>query len=163
MTSVSVPREKIAHFLNTTPDAAATYALIGDGVTSLDVSMNPKTVEEQYIHESVGVTEIVGYQPNATVEASAKFGDSVFDFVDGLRNDQAIGEDAKTDIVEVFLYKTEVTGTWPALKWNVSIQVDSGPGGAAGELAKLNYTINFNSSPTKGMFNPSTKAFTPDA
>ncbi len=106
---------------------------------------------------------MVGYQPNAPVEASAKFGDPVYDFVDGLRTSQAVGEDAKTDLVEVFLYKAEVTGEWPALQWNVAIQIDNGPGGEAGGMAKLKYTINFNGSPTPGMFNPTTKTFTPDA
>jgi len=159
----SVLREMIAHFLNTTPADAATYNIIGPGVTSLDVNMNPKTIEEQYVHESVGTTEVVGYQPNAPVEASAKFGDPVFDFVDDLRTNQAVGEDAKTDLVEVFLYKVEVEGQWPALQWPVSIQIDNGPGGEAGGMAKLKYTINYNGSPIHGMFNPVTKAFTPDA
>lgn len=160
---LSVLRNKVAHFMNTTPAAAATYNIVGPGVTSLDVNMNPKTIEEQYIHESVGSTEVVGYQPNAPVEASAKFGDPVYDFVDGMRMSQAVGEDAKTDVVEVFLYKAEVEGAWPALKWDVSVQIDNGPGGEAGGMAKLKYTINYNGSPTPGMFNPSTKTFTPDA
>lgn len=159
----TVTRNQVANFLNTTPTAAATYNIIGDGVTSLSPNMNPKVLDEHYIHLASGTKIVTGYAPDAPVEMTAKFGDPVYDFVMTLRKTLAVGAAAETDMVEVFLYETEVAGAWPALQWGVAIQVDSGPGGEGGDGAKLGYTILYNGEPTPGMFDPETKAFTPDS
>ena len=157
----TIKRSQFKTFLNTTPSTTATYKLIGDGVTSGEISMNPKTTEEMYIHEDTGSTVVEGYAPTMAIEAVAKNGDYVFEFVDALRKARAILDDAKTDIVNVWLYETPTSGEYPAEKQNVSIQIDSF-GGDGGASNKINYTINYQGDATLGTFNPTSGVFTPN-
>jgi len=158
--SDTVKRSKFQTFLNIEPGGTADYALIGDGVTTGTVNYNPQTSEETYIHQDSGTTEVESYRPQLPVEATCKKGDEVFDFVDGLRKSRAVLDDAKTDIVMVYLYETETSGAWPAEKQAVSIAIDS-YGGDGGASNKINYTINFIGDSVAGTFNPTTSAFTP--
>ena len=157
----SVKRSNFKTFMNTTPDSTATYSLVGDGITAATVNYNPQTLEETYIHQDSGSVEVESYRPTLPIEAIAKAGDDVFDFVDELRQARAVLDDAKTDVVLVYLYETAVSGEYPAEKQTVSIQIDDF-GGDGGGSAKINYTINFIGDPVKGTFNPSTLAFTPN-
>lgn len=157
--ATTVKRSKFAAFLNTTPASTATYSLIGDGVTTGTVNYNPQTTEETYIHQDSGTTEIESYRPTLPLEAKCKAGDAVFDFVDDLRQARAVLDEAKTDLVMVYLYETPVDGVYPAEKQSVSIQIDSF-GGDGGTANVINYTINFLGDPVAGTFNPTTKAFT---
>ncbi len=159
--TTKIKRSQFATFLNTTPDSTATYNIIGDGVTTGTVNMNPEVTTETYIDSDTASTEIERYAPNIPIEASAKAGDAVFEFVDALRKDRAVLADAQTDIVNVWLYETPTLSEYPAEKQTVSIQVDSF-GGDGGTAVKLNYTVNYIGDAVKGTFNPTTKAFTPN-
>lgn len=155
----SVKRSLFKSFLNTTPSATATYSLISDGVTSGTINMNPQTTTETYIGEDTAHQEVESYQPSMPVQAVAKPGDGVFDFVDGLRKSRAVLDDAKTDIVNVYLYEPAVSGAYPAEKQDVSIQIDNF-GGDGGAKVTINYTINYLGSAVRGTFDPTTKTFT---
>jgi hypothetical protein len=153
-----VKRSEVATFINTTPEATATYELLGVGVTNAKIAYNPKTTEETYIHEDSATITIDSYAPNMEIEASAVDTDPVFEYVDALRKARAVLSDAETDIVNVWMYETPTTGAYPAEKQNVSIQLEDF-GGEGGEAAKINFTINFQGDPILGTFNPTTKAF----
>lgn len=157
----TVKRSAFAAFLNTSPSSTATYALVGDGVTTATLNYNPQTIEEVYIHQDSGTTEIESYRPTFPMEMTCKSGDSVFDFVDGLRQDRAVLDSAKTDLVLVYLYEDAVDGEYPAEKQPVSVQIDSF-GGDGGSANRINFTLNFVGDPVKGTFNPTSKAFTPN-
>jgi hypothetical protein len=157
--ATKIKRSQIRTFLNTTPSTTATYSLVGDGVTTGTIAYNPKTTEETYIHEDNASISVDSYAPNISAEMTAKSGDAVFEFVDGLRKARAVLDDAETDIVNVWLYETPTTGEYPAEKQNVAIQVDDF-GGDGGTAAKINFTINFVGDPIQGTFNPTTGAFT---
>lgn len=161
MTVSTVKRSQFKAFLNILPSGSASYKLVGDGITTGVINYNPQTLEETYIHQDSGSTEIESYRPNFPIEATAKAGDDVFDFIDDLRQARAVLDDAKTDVVLVYLYEAPVLGEYPAEKQNVSIQIDSF-GGDGGASAKINYTINFIGDPVLGTFNPTTLAFTPN-
>jgi hypothetical protein len=158
--ATKIKRSEIQTFLNTTPLAAATYALLGDGVVSGKISYNPKTSEETYINEDSATITLESYAPTLPVEMTAKFGDTVFDFVDNLRVTRAVLADAETDIVNVWAYEAGGPTAYPAEKQNVSIQINDF-GGDGGQAAKINYTINFVGDPVVGTFNVNTKVFTP--
>ena len=157
----TVKRSQFATFMNVAPESTADYKQIGDGITSAVVNYNPQVLEETYIHQDSGTVEVESYRPNMPIEATAKSGDDVFDFVDALRQARAVLDDAKTDIVMVYLYETPSGSEYPAEKQYVSIQIDSF-GGDGGSSTKINYTINFIGDPIYGTFNPTTKAFTPN-
>ena len=154
-----IKRSQVQSFLNTTPLAAATYSLIGDGVVTGTINYNPQTTEETYVHEDSATITVESYAPSMPVEATAVSGDAVFEFIDGLRRDRAVLSDAETDIVNVWMYESGGPTAYPAEKQTVSIQIDDF-GGDGGQAVKINYTINFVGAPVAGTFNATTKAFT---
>lgn len=155
-----IKSSQVKLFLNTTPAAAATYSLIGDGVKSYKINYNPKTSEEHYVHQDTGSTSVDSYAPTVPVEMTAKIGDAAFEFIDTLRKARAVLADAETDIVSVWLYETPTAGAYPAEKQPVSIQIDdlTVEGGVP---VKINYTINYLGDAVQGTFNPTSGAFTP--
>lgn len=155
-----IKRSEVMTFMNVNPSGAASYKLIGDGVTTGAIGYNPKTTEETYIHEDSASISVESYAPNMPVEAMAVSGDDVFEFVDALRVARAVLDDAETDIVNVWAYESGGPTAYPAEKQNVSIQIDEF-GGDGGAAVKINYTINFIGDPIPGTFNASTSAFTP--
>lgn len=161
MTSVTVKRSKFATFMNVAPTSTASYKLIGDGVKSAVIAMGPKTTEETYIHQDTASKSVDSYAPSLPVEQIAKAGDDVFDFIDGLRQNRAVLDDAETDIVNVWLYETPALGEYPAEKQSVSIAIENF-GGDGGSSVKIGYTINYLGDAVPGTFNPTTKAFTPN-
>lgn len=140
-------------------EETAEWALIGNGVTEQTIAYNPQTSDEVYIHQDSGTTDVESYKPNIPTPMTAIKGDPVFDYVDGLRKARAIGADARTKICIVYLYDTETTGAYPAEQNDCSIQIDDF-GGAGGESATINFTINLIGDAVVGTFNPTTKSFT---
>lgn len=160
MAGTKVMRSKLAIFLDTSANAETpVWSLIGDGVTEQTIAYNPQTSEEIYVHQDTGTTDVESYKPNIPTPMTAIKGDPVFDYVDGLRKSRAIGTDARTKVCIVYLYETASTGKYPAEQNECSIQIDDF-GGAGGESAKINFTINLIGDPVAGQFDPSTKAFT---
>lgn len=160
MAGTKVKRSKLAIFLDTSGgEETAEWALIGNGVTEQTIAYNPKTSDEVYIHQDSSTVDVESYKPNIPTPMTAIKGDPVFDYVDGLRKTRAIGADARTKICIVYLYETETTGAYPAEQNDCSIQIDDF-GGAGGESATINFTINLIGDAVVGTFNPTTKSFT---
>jgi hypothetical protein len=155
----SIPRSQFKSFLNTGTSLSPVWSPIGTGVTTAKIAYNPKTLQEIYITDNTGTTEVESYMPNFPVEMTAKVNDPVFEFVDALRRSRAILADAHANMVNVWLYETAVGGAYPAENQSVSIQVEN-TGGDGGTVLKLNYQINFLGAPVLGTFNPSTGTFT---
>ncbi|MDU7339021.1 MAG: hypothetical protein E7L17_13010 [Clostridium sp.] len=154
-----IKRSLLAMFLNTSPKETATYALMGEGITSLKVGYNPETSDETYVSQNSGTTDVESYKPTIPTQQTAIKGDGVFDFVDGLRKNRSVLDDARSDIVMVYLYEEATSGAYPAEKNTVSIQIDDF-GGDGGKSVEINYTVNMVGDPIKGTFNPTTKTFT---
>jgi hypothetical protein len=145
--------------MNTTPLTTATYRLIGDGIVSGSIAMNPKVTEETYIHLDSASISVDSYAPKMPVEGSAKNGDEVFEYVDNLRKTRAVLTDAETDVVNVWMYESGGPTAYPAEKQPVAISVEEF-GGEGGVATKIKYTINFIGPAVVGTFNASTKVFT---
>lgn len=160
MTSTKIKRSQIMTFLDINPGGAASYKLLGDGVVSGKINYNPKTTEETDITQDSASISVDSYAPTMPVEATAKVGDDVFDFIDDLRVDRATLSDAETTIVNVWAYEAGGPSAYPAEKQTVAIQVDDF-GGDGGQPAKINYTLNYVGDPIPGTFNTGTGAFTP--
>lgn len=157
-----IKRSLIASFLNTGTAEAPKYSLIGEGVTEQTISYNPQTSEETYIHQDSGNTDIESYKPTINNPMTAIKGDEVFEYVDEVRMKRKVLDEAVTDVVIVYLYKEATGGAYPAEKNQCAVQIDDF-GGAGGESAKLNFTLNLQGDPIRGTFDPSAKTFTPDS
>lgn len=161
--AVKVKRSKLAVFVDTSGGKETpVWALVGPGVTEQTIAYNPQTSEETYIHEDAGTTDVESYKPNIPTPMTAIKGDPVFDYVDGLRRRRAVLDDARTKVCIVYLYETAAAGKYPAELNDCSIQIDDF-GGAGGESAKVNFTINLIGDPVIGQFDPASKTFTEGA
>lgn len=157
--TTKIKRSQFQTFLDITPQSTASYKLIGDGAVSAKIGYNPKTTEETNIHEDSASISVDSYAPNMPIEASAKVGDDVFTYIDGLRIARAVLAACETTIVNVWMYKAGGPTAYPAERQLVSIQINEF-GGDGGVAAKISYTINYIGTPTVGTFNASTKVFT---
>jgi hypothetical protein len=154
-----VKRSEFKTFIDTTPASTPTWSLLGVGVTTGAINYNPEVTTETYIHEDNATTTVERYAPTFPIEAQANNGDAVFEYIDGLRRSRAIGSNAETDILLVYLYETPVsTDQYPAELQPVSIQIDSF-GGDGGTITRINFTINFRGNPTTGLYDVSSNSF----
>lgn len=163
MTTSKIKRSKFRTFINITPkEVTADYKLMGDGVTDASVDYAPQLTTEQYITEDSGTTSLDSYTPTMPVDATAKLGDEVFGYVDSLRKDRAIQEDAITDIINVWLYEEAIDiydTVFPAEQQVVTIGINNF-GGAANQGNKINYTLHYQGDPVKGTFDIVSRTFT---
>jgi len=155
-----VKRSLVKSFLNTGTIGSPTWSLIGVGVVTGKINMNPKTTEETYIHEDSATIMVESYAPTFPVEMTADDGAAVFDYVDAIRKNRSVLGDVETEIVNVWLYYSPSLNFYLAEKQAVSLQVDDF-GGDGGAAAKVNFTINYQGDPIKGYFNPLTLSFVP--
>lgn len=156
-----VKRSRLKHFLNVTPGSSTpTWALMGDGITEQTVNMNPETQTEQYIHQDSASSFLKSYGPAIDGQQTAKKGDDVYDFIDTLGWDQAIADDAKTEIIEVRQYLTTSGTSFKAKKWDCNIAVNE-YGGAGADPLSHSFSVNIEGDPVFGTFDIDTLAFTP--
>ena len=157
-----IKRSQVQSFLQTASSPSIVLSLIGSGVTTGTINYNPETSSETYIHEEGATIDVERYAPNLPVEASCVNGDAVFEYIDNLRKTRATLNDARTYLVNVWMYETPTsTDEYPAERQEVSIQIDSF-GGDGGVATKINYTINFIGDPVVGKYDVSDGAFTAD-
>ena len=159
MTEEKIKRTEFATFMNVTPSATASYELLGRGMETGEVDYGPETEESPDITMDTIPTDLVAYKPKMSLEGKAIVGNACFDYIDGLRRNRAVLDNAKTDIVNVWLYMPETTGSWPAEKQSVIIAIDKF-GGDGGKTSNIGYTLYYAGDPIQGTFNPTTKAFT---
>lgn len=157
-----IKRSQVQSFLQTASSPSIVLSLIGSGVTTGTINYNPETSSETYIHEEGATIDVERYAPNLPVEASCVNGDAVFEFIDNLRKTRATLDNARTYLVNVWMYETPTsTDKYPAERQEVSIQIDSF-GGDGGVATKINYTINFIGDPVVGKYDVSDGTFTAD-
>lgn len=152
-----VKRSQILTYIDVATDS---WKLLGSGVVNGAIAYNPKILEETYIHEDSATISVESYAPKMAIEATAVNGDDVFEFIDQLRKDRAVLDDAETYICNVWMYETGSPPSYPAEKQKVAVSIEEF-GGAGGESAKVAFTLNFVGAPIAGNFNVTTKAFTP--
>ena len=146
-----IKRSEFAAFLNIAPSSTASYARMGKGITGQTVAYNPTVNTEQYINEDSATNSVDAYAPSINTPQTCYAGEPVFEFVDGLRRKRAVGADAETDIVLVYIYsKSGDSGTaYNAEKCKCVISVEEF-GGDAGNPVSITYTVSLNGDPILG-------------
>lgn len=146
-----IKRSEFAAFLNTAPTSTAVYSRMGKGITGQTISYNPTVNTEQYIDEDSATNSLDAYAPSINTPQTCYAGEPVFEFVDGLRRKRAIGADAETDIVLVYIYSQngETPGKYDAEKCKCVISIEDF-GGDAGNPVSITYTVSLNGDPTIG-------------
>ena len=170
MAGKKAPRSSIQHFLNTGTTETPEWNRLGFAVSSGEINYNTETEETADITMDNKVTDITGYNRNFPIEGVVLPGDPVFEFVDDLRINMRVLDDLRTDLVNVWAYKTPTVTvtedeppvevkTWPAERVPVNVGIDS-IGGEGAASAKIKYTLYDAGPPVIGTFNPETKVFT---
>jgi hypothetical protein len=147
-----VKRSEFKTFLNTGTTGTPIWSLLGEGITTGEISYNPETSNEVYIHQDTGNTNVESYKPTMPVEATHISDNAALEWID------TVLSAAETEICNVWLYEIPTGGAYPAEKQAVSVQFDS-YGGEGGQSAKIKFTLNYLGDPVVGTFNPTTSTF----
>lgn len=149
----AVKRSEIVGFLNTTPSSASEkWDLFGNGVTSASYAYNPQNTTETWIVNDNATTTLDSYQFAIDGEQSCLFGDPVYDFINKLRYDMAVGDDAKSQVLLVDKYDYDDEGgttKYKAQKFDCVISINE-YGGDGGATPKISYNIAVNGDPING-------------
>ena len=145
-----IKRSLFATFINTTPGSAgtATWAKMGKGITSQNVSYNPNVTTEQYIDEDNAYSSVDSYAPSLDGQQTCYKGEPVFAYIDALRQKRAVGKDLETEVLFVYLYDGN-ENAFKAEKNACVIQLGE-YGGEGGGNVQLTYTISLNGNPEQG-------------
>lgn len=138
-----ITRDQIVSYLNTTPDSTATWALLGLGVSEYAIEMNPQTETSKWIIDKNSTTELTSYQMQGSVTQKCYFGDEIYDFVNELRRNEAVGASAKSQVLDIDIYDSQESGgstTYAATLHDCIVTVSS----YGGEDAELSYDIYYN-------------------
>lgn len=147
---VKVKRSEFATFLNTTPSGdTPTWVRFGKGVTGQSIAYNPTVNSTQYIDEDNATSSVDAYAPVINTPQEAYKNDQVFEYVDNLRKTRAIGDEAVTDILLVYVYDKQADAKYTAEKQTASISVTDF-GGDAGNPLTITYDIGFVGDPVVG-------------
>ena len=149
MAMEKIKRSLFATFLNTTPGTeTATWARMGKGITSQNISYNPNVTTEQYIDEDNATSSGDSYAPSLDGTQTCYKGEPVFEYVDGLRQERAVGSALETEVLFVYMYAGEA-GSFKAEKNKCVIQLGE-YGGDGGGNVTMTYTIGLNGDPVVG-------------
>ena len=149
MAMEKIKRSLFATFINTTPgDEAETWARMGKGITSQNISYNPNVTTEQYINEDNATSSVDSYAPSLDGTQTCYKGEPVFEYIDGLRQARAVGAALETEVLFVYLY-AGTEGAFKAEKNKCVIQLGE-YGGDGGGNVTMTYTVGLNGDPVVG-------------
>ena len=149
MAMEKIKRSLFATFINTTPgQETETWARMGKGITSQNISYNPNVTTEQYIDEDNATSSVDSYAPSLDGTQTCYKGDPVFEYIDELRQARAVGPALETEVLFVYMYAGEA-GSFKAEKNKCVIQLGE-YGGDGGGNVTMTYTIGLNGDPVVG-------------
>ena len=154
-----IDRKYLAHYINTEqPDGEPIYERLGKDLEEFSPELSAQVERKINI---LGQTSVVvsGYEKTAQVEPYyAENGSKLFDRLQDILDENRVLEEVKTDVVEVKLWQENEDGSFPAVKEEAYIAVNSYGGDTTGY--QIAFTLHFTGNKEKGSFNPQTKTFT---
>lgn len=146
-----IKRSQIQAFLNTTPSEKdnITYKIIGNYMPTGAYEYNPQSTTETYIINDNATTTLDSYQLAFNGEMKCAKGDAVFDYIDSLRYELAVGDEAVGEVVLVDTWKTETNAQYRAQKFYCTISINS-YGGDGGQTPTISFNIAINGNPIQG-------------
>lgn len=160
-----VKRKEIMLYIDTTPASEYTWGLYGKKSTSATYTYNGNTTSETYIVDDNATVTLDSY--NVSIDGNMKcyYGDAVYDFIDNLRYNLAVGDDAVTNVLLIDKYKTEGENSFRAQVFKATITIDTN-GGDGGVTPTITFNIGLNGTPVNGTATIAangTPTFTPTA
>ena len=164
--AILVKRKDIVLFINTEPSSESkSWGLYGKKTTSATYSYNPSSSSETYVTDDNATVTLDSYAVTIDGNMKCYFGDAVYDYVNKLRYNLAVGSDAETEVLLIDKYDSTTTeqGTsYKAQVFNATISVTN-YGGDGGVTPTIEFTIALNGDPTNGSvtFAGAVPTFTP--
>lgn len=159
-----IKRSQIQAFLNVSKESATeSFKIIGNYMPTGAYDYNPQTTTETYIVNDNATLTLDSYQIAFDGEMKCAKGDAVFDYIDDLRYNVAVGDDAVSEVVLVDTWNTKTKGSYRAEKFNCTISINS-YGGDGGQTPTISFNIGINGDPIKGTatISAGTCTFTPE-
>ena len=141
-----ITREQVASYLDTTPSATATWAIIGVGVTSYGQSLNPQITTEKWIINKNATSTLDSFQIQGDVSQKCYKEDAVFEYINDLRRSAGIGSDVETNILDIDMWDEVSAGVYNATKYSCIVAVTS----YMAEEAVIEYSVYYNGDPILG-------------
>ena len=146
-----IKRSQIQAFLNTAGKGKEPiYKIVGNYMPTGAYDYNPQTTTETYIVNDNATSTLDSYQIAFDGEMKCAKGDAVFDYIDGLRYNVAVGDDAVSEVVLVDTYEQKgSSGGYRAQKFACTVSVNSF-GGDGGQTPTISFNIAVNGDPVQG-------------
>ncbi len=157
-----IARKYMAHYIDSAVTSPAVYNRLGADLEEFVIEMNANVESKQNI---LGETSksVDSYEPQASVEPYyASSGDPLYTRLQKIADERLVLDDLKTTTVEVHLWEEDETeGSYVAYREDAIIEVVSYGGDSTG--LQIPFNIHNIGNRVKGLFDLSTKTFTPDA
>lgn len=153
-----IERKYLAHFINTAKSIeSAVYERLGSDLEEFSPEMSAQVETKKNILGESSIL-ISGYEKTASVEPFyAQSGSALFERLQEIIDGDLVLDDLKTDVVDVKLWGAETSGSYPAVKETVYIEITSYGGDTTGY--QIPFTIHYTGEKVNGTFNVSTKEF----
>lgn len=155
-------REELLHYFDTSMGSGTpSWALIGDGVSSLTEEFNPEEETNQWINQANGNTEVKSYTPSIEVEKQDCVEDEMQTCIDQLTDTLPTGASAESSYIRFRLKDKTEDGKYIAYRRRCAVSVNS-TGGDAGANVVNSIKIGGKGEAVKGVFDVATRTFTED-
>lgn len=137
-------RSLYATFMNIGTSDDPSYTRMGKGISEMKESYNAEEESNQYIHEDSATNEVISYNPTFDVTQKCYADEPIFLFIDELRKNLAVEEDAKTDCLKVYLYNQLADNVYEAALINTTIIIGDF------DAKEITYNVKQNGDQTTG-------------
>ncbi len=158
-----IERKYMAHYLDAAEPSGAggpTYVRLGKDLEEYSPELSAEVEKTTNICGETSVT-LSSYEKSGSVEPYyAEKGDPLFARLQEIVDNMLVLDDCNSTLVDVHLWEEPTDGAFPAMRWDVVIEVSSHGGDTTGY--QIPFTLHYTGARTKGMFDPATKSFTPE-
>lgn len=144
-----ITRDQFVTYVDTTPSASETWALLGVGITEYGIAYNPQVTTEKWIIHKNANSSLDSYQRQADASQKCYKGDAVFEYINELRRTCGIGAEVQTHVLDIDRYDVESAETTPkykATKCDAIIVITK----YMSDDAVIEYSIYYNGDPVQG-------------
>ena len=160
-----IERKLLAHYLDSAMPGAAgatpAYVRIGKDLEEYAAEMSATVDKKKNI---LGGTSVVlsSYEKSGTVEPYyAEKGDPLFARLQDIVDNMRVLDECNSTMVDVHLWEKPTGDAYPAVCWDVVLEVTSAGGDASGY--QIPFNVHYTGEHRAGTFDVKTKAFTPAA
>ena len=155
-----IARKYLAHYINLAcPVLDPEYERLGRDLEEFTPELSPQVERKKNILGERSVI-VSGYEKTVVVDPIyGDMDDMLFDKIQSIIDGNLLGDDLRTDVVEVKLWEPSQDGCYRAVRESAYIVVNSYGGDTNGY--RISFTLHYVGDKKAGMFNPVTKVFTP--